>query len=281
MLKYRIITGGSFLVAVGLLYTFAPTWTLALVILALTSMGVLETVHLMNAGGYPALKWTSLLLSLVWMGTTWAATGNDPFWVSIRTFMPGFAAWAIFLGCLFRSDQGQTLSKLTGTFLTVAYIPALMHFLLEILYLGSGDADGRSLLLYGILVVKSTDMGAYFVGSAIGKRKLIPTISPGKTIEGVIGGVGVAMIVSSLLLFLYQYELAEFSLNWAEGLLLGFILAVFGVLGDLVESMLKRAARIKDSGQWLKGLGGILDVLDSLVFALPVLYIYLSLFAAS
>jgi phosphatidate cytidylyltransferase len=276
MLKYRVLTGGAFLALVALLYGFAPTWALALVILGLTTLGVLETVHLVTAAGFPALKWTSLAVSLVWMIITWMASGGDPLWVSLRTFMPGVAAWIIFLGCLFRTDQSQSLGKLAGTFLTVAYIPALMQFLLVLLMMGGEGGDGRSLLLWGILVVKSTDMGAYFVGSAIGRRKLIPAISPAKTVEGVLGGVLVAVGVSSLVLWLYQYEVSGFSFRPLDGLIIGLILAGFGILGDLVESMLKRAGGIKDSGQWLKGLGGILDVLDSLVFALPALYMYVS-----
>lgn len=281
MLKYRVLTGGAFLTLVALLYGFAPTWALALVILGLTVLGVLETVHLVTAAGFPALKWTSLAVSLVWMIITWMASGGDPLWVSLRTFMPGVAAWIIFLGCLFRTDQSQSLGKLAGTFLTVAYIPALMQFLLVLLQMGGEGGDGRSLLLWGILVVKSTDMGAYFVGSAIGKRKLIPAISPAKTVEGVMGGVLVAVGVSSLVLWLYQYEVSGFTFRPLDGLIIGLLLAGFGILGDLVESMLKRAGGIKDSGHWLKGLGGILDVLDSLVFALPALYMYLSWMSGS
>ena len=92
MLKYRVLTGGAFLALVALLYGFAPTWALALVILGLTTLGVLETVHLVTAAGFPALKWTSLAVSLVWMIITWMASGGDPLWVSLRTFMPGVAA---------------------------------------------------------------------------------------------------------------------------------------------------------------------------------------------
>lgn len=118
-------------------------------------------------------------------------------------------------------------------------------------------------------------MGAYFVGTTIGKHKMIPTISPAKTWEGVIGGVVMATVVSSLLMFLYDYEMSGIAFSWVDGLVLGLGLALLGVIGDLVESMLKRSAGVKDSGSWLKGMGGILDVLDSLIFAMPLLYIYI------
>jgi phosphatidate cytidylyltransferase len=279
MLKYRILTGGSFLVLVGLLYVYAPLWTLAAFVTLLTAIAVLETEHLMTHAGYPVLKWTTLAISVLWMLVAWLATTGDPNWVTLRRFMPALAVWGVFLGCLFRSDQAATLSKLTGSFLTLAYMPVLMQFILELLAMGKDADGGKSLVLYGILVIKSTDMGAFFIGSAIGRHKLIPIISPAKSVEGVIGGVAVGMGVSSLLLYLYGYSIGGYGLGVVDGLLLGFLLAVFGVVGDLVESMLKRAAEIKDSGSWLKGLGGILDVLDSLVFALPVLYLYLQLWA--
>ena len=276
MLKYRILTGGSFLILVGLLYVYAPLWVVAVFVTALTGVAVLETEHLMVHAGYPVLKWTTLALSVIWMLVTWMAVSTESGqWVILQRFMPALAAWAIFLGCLFRTDQSTTLPKLTGSFLTLAYMPAFMQFILELFALGATQKDGKSLVLYGILVIKSTDMGAFFIGSSIGKHKLIPIISPAKSVEGVVGGVAVAMGISSLILYLYGYEIGGFELTVLDGLVLGFLLAVFGVVGDLVESMLKRAADIKDSGSWLKGLGGILDVLDSLVFALPVLYIYL------
>lgn len=276
MLKYRVITGGVLLVLVASLYIWAPTGGVAAVLLGLTGLAVMEMVHLVTVAGYPALRWTSLGVSLLWMLGAWSVGAGTGSGVKLFLLLPVLTVWLVFLGCLFRRDQTRSLAKLTGSFITVAYIAGLMQFLFLILYLGLGDHDGRSLLLYGILVIKSTDTGAYFVGSAIGKHKMIPAISPAKTWEGVMGGVGVAMAVSSLLMFLYGYHMSGYGFSVRDGLLLGFGLAVFGVVGDLVESMLKRAAGLKDSGTWIKGMGGILDVLDSLIFALPLLYIYVS-----
>ncbi|MGA0333186.1 MAG: phosphatidate cytidylyltransferase [Kiritimatiellia bacterium] len=277
MLKYRVLTGGSFLALVAALYVWAPVWAVGIFLLILSLLAVLEMVDLVKAAGFPALKWTCLGLTLLWMLSTYAAeTGSGPL-AALRHFMPALSLWMVCLGCLFRSDQRQSLDKLTGSFLTLAYIAGLIPYILLIMLLGQGGEDGRSLLLYGILVIKFTDMGAYFVGSAIGKHKMIPIISPAKTWEGVVGGVLVAMGVSSLFMWIYGYELSGYRFSVLDGLLLGFGLAVLGVLGDLVESMLKRSAGIKDSGNWLRGMGGILDVLDSLLFALPLLYLYVHL----
>ncbi len=276
MLKYRIISGVSFLSVVGAMALWAPTWVIGLFILALCTLAILETVSLLCAAGFPSLKWTSLGIGLLWMVSAWFAAAHTGALHFLNWVMPGLSAWAIFLGCLFRSDQTKTLEKVTGSFCTVAYVPGLMQFLLLLLFLGEGSrhGDGRMLLLYGILVIKFTDIGAYFTGCAIGKHKLIPKISPAKTWEGVLGGVALSVVISLLTLTAFRFNVSGMAFTWIDGIVLGVLLAASGILGDLVESMLKRAADIKDSGHWIKGMGGLLDVLDSLLFAFPVLYLY-------
>lgn len=127
------------------------------------------------------------------------------------------------------------------------------------------------ILAAALLVTKSCDIGAYFTGRAIGKRKLIPWLSPGKTWEGLLGGVALAAIVSLATLM----PLAE--LHWAYALLVGVILGLVGQGGDLFASMLKRDAEVKDSGHSVPGFGGVLDVIDSPLFAGPVAYWLLAL----
>jgi phosphatidate cytidylyltransferase len=276
MLKYRVMTGGGFLALVAGMYKWSDTWAVAVLLLVLTGLAVMEVVSMLSGAGFPALKWTTLAVSLLWMSGAWYAEVNPEQGSALKGLLPAVSAWAIFLGCLFRSDQSKSLEKIAGSFFTLAYIPGLMQFILLMMFLGESGKDGRSLLLYGILVVKSTDMGAYFTGRAIGKHKLIPKISPAKTWEGVMGGLGVAVAVSSLIFGLYGYKVSGIPFTVLDGIVLGALLAVAGILGDLVESMLKRSAEVKDSGTWLKGLGGIMDVLDSLIFALPVLYFYVT-----
>jgi phosphatidate cytidylyltransferase len=133
-----------------------------------------------------------------------------------------------------------------------ALLPAL-----ALLWIRERDAHGLELLLWVFLVTWSTDIGAYFVGRAIGKHKLAPSISPGKTVEGLFGGMAVAAFVGSA---------------WVLGmglgtplLLLAPLFAVAAQAGDLFESGMKRRAGVKDSGTWLPGHGGVLDRLDGLV----------------
>lgn len=279
MLKYRLLTGGGFLALVAAMYVFAPTGLVGIFLLGLTAVAVLETVGLITHAGYPALKWTTLGVSVLWMAGAWYAVADPERGASLKWMYPALSVWAVFLGCLFRSDQSKSLEKLVGSFFVIAYVPGLMQFILLLLlsFAGGKEADGRSLLLYGILVIKSTDMGAYFTGRAIGKHKLIPKISPAKTWEGVLGGVAAAVAVSCLLVWAYGFTISGQPFTMWEGILIGVVLAVAGIHGDLVESMMKRGAEIKDSGHWLKGMGGILDVLDSLIFAMPILYLYLNI----
>lgn len=135
-------------------------------------------------------------------------------------------------------------------------------------------------LVGAVLLVKSSDIGAYFTGMAIGRHPLIRWLSPGKTWEGLIGGVAVAATVGSLLAILSQQSLAADAfvepVGTARGALIGAALGLAGVGGDLVESLLKRDAGRKDSGAILPGMGGLFDVMDSLLIAGPLAWWLLS-----
>ena len=143
--------------------------------------------------------------------------------------------------------------------------------LLGILYLPT--VDGRWWIAYLLTVTKITDIGAYFAGSLWGKRKLAPSISPKKTIEGAVFGLGCAVAASWVFLLASDY-VGSFSLGKIEWLVLALVLGVVGQFGDLSESLLKRDANKKDSNS-LPGLGGILDSIDSILFNATIIYIYL------
>ena len=155
----------------------------------------------------------------------------------------------------------------------------LFPFFISVIALRSIDYQsncytGAILLLYIFVLVWATDTGAYFVGRTFGKRKLAPKVSPGKTVEGFIGGVSVALLIS---LIVYYSNLFNIKLN--VFFISSFFAILASVLGDLTESMFKREAGIKDSGNLIPGHGGILDRIDSLTAAVPiftVLSLYLS-----
>jgi phosphatidate cytidylyltransferase len=132
--------------------------------------------------------------------------------------------------------------------------------------------DGRDWLFFSVLVVWITDTGAYAVGRAIGRHKLAPVVSPGKTIEGAIGS-----FVTGFVAVLALSELFGLDVGLADQVALGFLLPPIILVGDLAESAIKRALDVKDSGFLVPGHGGVLDRLDSLLFAIPVVYYYLEL----
>ncbi|MBS0196327.1 MAG: phosphatidate cytidylyltransferase [Planctomycetes bacterium] len=161
------------------------------------------------------------------------------------------------------------LAATGGALLAFVYLGLMFGFLLAIRREHSVWA-----LLWTILVTKSCDIGAYFTGRAVGRHKLIPWLSPGKTWEGLAGGLALSAIVACLLL---AWVIPPERSHWWMGILPGIILGLVGQAGDLFESVFKRDAGIKDSGHSLPGFGGVLDVLDSPLLAAPFAYWWLRL----
>jgi phosphatidate cytidylyltransferase len=129
-------------------------------------------------------------------------------------------------------------------------------------------------LLFTISPVIAGDAGAYFVGRKYGKRKLAPRVSPGKTVEGAIGAIGAGLVVGLTCKALFDafFPALSAQLGWLACAVLSVILAGVGIVGDLVESLLKRDAKVKDTGTLLPGTGGLLDRIDSNLLAIPVMY---------
>ena len=153
--------------------------------------------------------------------------------------------------------------------LGLLYLPLLLGHLIPLRMLPAG----REWIFLTLMVIMSCDSFAYFVGSKFGKRKLYPAVSPNKSIEGGLGG-----LFGSVLAVLIARATFLPTIGIADGLLIGLLLGVAGQLGDLFESLLKRACKVKDSGNMIPGHGGILDRLDSLLFAFPLVY-YIARFA--
>ncbi len=165
-----------------------------------------------------------------------------------------------------RGDPNTALSDYTHTIAGIAYVGLLGAHLVLL----RETENGRDFVYLAIFSTFAVDTFAYFTGKAIGRRKLAPSISPGKTVEGMLGGMagGFALVV------LLNYFLGM-RLEAALIIPLACLLPLAAVLGDLVESMLKRGLRIKDAGQLLPGHGGFLDRLDSVLFTVPVVYYFL------
>jgi len=178
------------------------------------------------------------------------------------------------------AKPGQTLANLSAATLSVLYVGGLLGFLIQLRLLPVGDNVSRGgllALLSMVIVVKLTDIGAYTAGRLWGRHKMAPQLSPGKTWEGVAGGL-VSAVVGALLALGPLASALGVTNNrslpvWLSGALAyGMVVSWAGICGDLAESLLKRDAGVKDSSTWLPGFGGVLDLLDSLLIAAPVAY---------
>lgn len=181
------------------------------------------------------------------------------------------------LGLCFRQFLSKTNTKgilaISTTLFGLMYVPWLLNFIQKIHFFPGLGGHGKFYVLYFILVTKFSDTGAYAVGSLIGRHKMIPRISPGKTWEGFGGAIVVSTGASMLFAHLAGERLHGMTLWHAA--ILGVVLSTSAVVGDLIESIFKREAGVKDSGSFFPGIGGILDLLDSLLFNAPLMYLYL------
>ena len=172
---------------------------------------------------------------------------------------------------LFAPKIKGSIAPMASTLFGIVYVALLLNVLQMIRYYF--DDEGHWWLLYFIVVSKMSDTGAYCVGSLIGKHKMIPRVSPGKTWEGFAGGIAFSILSSWVFFSFANSHFAGMTFEWA--IALGAVLGAGSVLGDLIESLMKREADVKDSGSFFPGIGGILDLLDSLLFNAPIMYLFL------
>ena len=200
------------------------------------------------------------------------------YYAAVLLFLLGLSIWA-------RGANGKPLGAVAVTVLGVLYTGGLLSFGYAIRYhdyavggvsLGSIPiAAGGILLGLPLVLTWATDTGAYFVGRTVGGRKLIPAVSPGKTVSGAIGGGVTSVLVTWLYVTFLLRPSAQLAMTTASIIVFGIVVSVAAQIGDLVESLLKREAGVKDSGALLPGHGGVLDRLDSLFFVLPTAHLLL------
>jgi phosphatidate cytidylyltransferase len=191
-----------------------------------------------------------------------------PLWTFVAVLMAAFLSQ----GIQFRRP-GQTMATIAASILAISYVGLLGGFIIQMRWF-DGPYHGLIPLTYLVATAKGSDTGAYTMGRLAGRNKLWPRLSPNKTIEGAIGGlvfgVGAALIVSAVA----RFALDAPCLGWASTVGFGLVVAPAAQLGDLMESMIKRDCARKDASSAVPGFGGVLDVLDSLLFAAPVAYGY-------
>ncbi len=273
MFQQRFLTSIVLIFLVPFLIFLAP-WPLFLgMCIFLVSVALRELYSMMDKKGLHPLVFFGIFSGVIVILTQFVSIRypgiNREFDLnSLTTFL---IVMGVLLVVLSRFGKVQVFSCMASTLFGIFYVAWLFSFLIKIRYFPGGM--GHWFLLFVLLVSKVTDIAAYIVGSLIGKRKLVPLVSPKKTVEGAIGGFLGAIGLGSLLFIFLKQKLAP--LEWHDILFLSGLFGFFSQIGDIIESSLKRDAGVKDSGSILPGMGGFLDLLDSILITVPLMYFYM------
>ena len=268
----RIMTAAIGIPIVYMIVQFLPPIYFLFLIMLFVSVGQFEFYRMFkNSGYYPQTAVGIFVGLLVVSGFYIGATSDGEI---SNIFSPDvMVAFAFVVSLLFRlfseRDSNGAMVDSALTFTGIVYVAWLMAYLVLIRGWNTGGIDGRDLLFFLFVVTWATDSGAYFVGSAFGRHKLYRKISPKKSVEGALGGLFFSVLFAVICKYWFYYEL-----NLHDAVALGLILGIVGQVGDLAESMIKRSARIKDSGGVFPGHGGVLDRIDSVLLNAPALYYY-------
>jgi phosphatidate cytidylyltransferase len=254
--------------------------------LAFAGVGMREFYGLLNSGGIKtSTKW-GIVSGLIFVAATWFNSLGKHHLAYNGFSISDNVLWCIllmviaanFFRILAYSNLREGLDSCMGTILGLVYVPLLWSFVVRLFLQGDLSKPGWA-AFYVILCMKMADSGGYFFGTRFGKHKLAPIISPKKSWEGLFGGIVFCVVVNIVWWIVSKGHInSAVSFSLGHGLILGFLFPIVGTLGDLVESMFKRAVDVKDSNTMVYGLGGILDMVDSILFAAPMLYIYIELF---
>lgn len=253
-----------------------------LLISAFGLVALLEFYRMLDHAGLPNFKITGLICGAIMLAgsfhyfSTIGPASSYDFELTILLFF----LLTVFARQMFaRLRHDEPLQTMAYTLFGLLYVLWLFNFTTKILYLtprtGTGAVSGQFYCLYLIAVTKFSDMGAYLTGSVIGRHQMVPQISAKKTWEGFFGALLFALFCSLVLVKLMPGHLSI--LTWTHATILGLLLGFGAVIGDLAESVIKRSTGVKDSGNFLPGIGGALDLIDSLLFTAPLLFFYLRL----
>ena len=251
----RLIISAVFVSLTIVTIFFASHWIFFIVVEALILLALYEFFSLVEKKGLIIHRGFGLFFGAILPFSVYS---------SMQLTILFMACLSIFLFLFNRRSPDKSIVSVAMTIFGIVYVAWFFSYLIKVRVL----PDGAAWAFYVILIVKGGDAGAYFIGSKFGKRKLIPHISPNKSVEGAIG-----QLVTTIILSLISASFLP-AVSFMHLFVMGTVVGVLAQLGDLAESLLKRDAEVKDSGE-LPGLGGMLDILDSLLFTLPFVYFYL------
>jgi phosphatidate cytidylyltransferase len=265
-MKTRILTAVPLALLVAAVIWWGPRWLFLLILLAVVEISLHEYFHLSRAAGLRGVRWLGYLggAAFCLAQTTGVSSSDDALLVVLLG--------SVFLGAVLPLFQTGSLKEYFGsaasTTFGILYVGFTLSWLFPLRF--SFGHDGRAAVLFLLAVNWAGDAVALFVGRTVGRHLLVPLISPRKTVEGALGGLlGSVLAGWGCSIWFWQTP------GLKTVILLAVMVAVIGQLGDLVESAMKRAADLKDSGGILPGHGGLLDRIDSLIFAVPALWLAL------
>lgn len=278
-LPRRLLSSATLIGLVLWTLLWAPLWVYAIVVTGFIAIALFEFFTMVRHRGILVHRPLAVTLGIVFTALVAWRSLVEPGLVPTPVVGPGATAiswmwdifWPativiIFIRQFARENIFEALGGLATTLFGLAYVAALFSYFF---YLRAIDREqGAWLVLFLILVTKMGDAGAYAVGNVAGRHVLLARISPRKTVEGFVG----AVLVSGVTAMLARDMLGSLHLTPVLSLLLGLFLGLCGQLGDLAESLLKRDCQVKDTSAAFPGLGGVLDVIDSLLFTAPLFY---------
>ncbi|MBR6021197.1 MAG: phosphatidate cytidylyltransferase [Kiritimatiellae bacterium] len=294
-IKNRLASGISIAVALFAAFFFLPDAFLPLILAAIAALLSLEFYQILTAAGIPNFnRWGTVASVLL----TLAAWYRPP---DLRIPVLLVCVVAILLRQFPQKNNPRPIETIAGTLLGIFYIGFLWSMMATLVTYNSVMFTGsvfyidvlsrdlvtvsmgtRWILLYAVFAAKFTDIGAYLVGCLFGRHKLFPRISPNKSWEGVFGGLFLGTLSCTLLArFIPEtfHSFTNIELPLPFIIIASLFVCIAGIVGDLVESLFKRAAAIKDSAGFIPGMGGTLDLLDSILFTAPATYLVLRLVA--
>lgn len=256
------------------------SWALTLLI---SSIALAEFYDILAQRGMKTFKFGGLLGGAVLLSGSWWHGQYEPrFLATFQMLTLVCFVIGVFIRQLPQDKNPEAIETIAYTLLGLMYIPFLISFIPQINYLypketyGTGNI-GMLFVFYVVAVTKCCDIGAYLVGRTMGRHKMTVRISPNKTWEGAFGGIVFSLITSYALFQLWGSAWSQVGFTKVHAIITGLLLGTVAIIGDLAESLIKREANIHDSGGVLPGIGGALDLIDSLLFTGPAMYAYLAL----
>lgn len=262
----RFLTSVVLIGLTGGVLFYAPPFYFSLETACFTALALFEFFTLLRNANIPVFRLFGVVMGAsiplivhTELGTT--ASGEILFLVLACLFL--------FVIQIFHKDNPQTLVGISLTLFGVLYVSWFLSFIIKIRFLPGGVLW----VLYLLTVTKVGDIGAYLVGSPFGRHSLIPHISPKKSVEGMAGGLAASVAAAVGL-----GPILPVPFSFLHALAAGFFIGLVGQIGDWSESLMKRFCGVKDSGSLLPGMGGVLDMVDSILFTAPIFYFHLKSF---